>query len=67
MYYVHLIDCRNDAQTSVGPMKTVVSHERMTGSSEDMPLNGTRDKVEKDIQHFLLLQVILNPSLFSSL
>ncbi|KAF2286391.1 hypothetical protein GH714_016665 [Hevea brasiliensis] len=39
----------NDAQTSVEPMpcpKMDISHERMTGSSEDMPLNGTRKKIE---------------------
>ncbi|XP_015572226.2 sister chromatid cohesion 1 protein 4 isoform X2 [Ricinus communis] len=39
----------NDAQTSVEllePSKTVASHERMTGTSEEMPLNGTRSKIE---------------------
>lgn len=46
-------DCRNDAQASVEPvphLETYASHERMAGSSEDMPLNGTINKVDMNIQ-----------------
>ncbi|KAF2292028.1 hypothetical protein GH714_000236 [Hevea brasiliensis] len=43
---VHGEISENDAQTPVEPMPMDTSHEGMTGSSEDMPLNGTRKKTE---------------------
>ncbi|KAF2292040.1 hypothetical protein GH714_000290 [Hevea brasiliensis] len=43
---VHGEISENDAQTPVEPIPMDTSHEGMTGSSEDMPLNGTRKKTE---------------------
>lgn len=56
-------DCRNDASMPVEPIphpKIDTSHEGMTESSEDIPFNGTREKVDLEIQNILLLKS-LNP------